>query len=146
MIKLFTIGFTKKSAEHFFELLKNNGVNKIVDIRINNSSQLAGFTKGSDLAYFAKSINNIGYIHIPDFAPTKELLSNYQNKKIDWVGYQKIFMSLIEQRKVFSKYDITGFDGACFLCSEESPEKCHRRLLVEYFKEKNKNIQIIHLI
>lgn len=145
MIKLFTIGFTKKSAEQFFELLKKNGVKKIVDIRINNSSQLAGFAKGTDLAYFAKSINNIGYIHIPDFAPTKELLSDYQNKKIDWLSYQKIFLSLIEQRKISSKYEVASFDGACFLCSEETPEKCHRRLLVEYFKEKNNDIQIVHL-
>jgi uncharacterized protein (DUF488 family) len=145
MIKLYTIGFTKKSAEHFFELLKKNNVKKIVDIRINNTSQLAGFAKGSDLAYFAKSINNIGYVYIPDFAPTKELLSDYQNKKIDWLDYQKIFMNLIEQRKISSKYDIADFDGSCFLCSEDTPEKCHRRLVVEYFKRKNNDIQIIHL-
>ncbi len=146
MIKLFTIGFTKKSAEQFFELLKENGVKKIVDIRINNSSQLAGFAKGSDLAYFAKSINHMEYIHIPDFAPTKELLSDYQNKRIDWAGYEKVFMSLIEKRKISSKYNITDFDDACFLCSEESPEHCHRRLLVEYFQKKNNQIQIIHLM
>ena len=145
MIKLYTIGFTKKSAEHFFELLKKNNVKKIVDIRINNTSQLAGFAKGSDLAYFAKSINNIEYVHVPDFAPTKELLSNYQNKKIDWLDYQRIFMNLIEQRKITTKYDIKGFDRSCFLCSEETPEKCHRRLIVEYFKGKNNDIQIIHL-
>ena len=145
MIKLFTIGFTKKSAEQFFELLKENGVKKIVDIRINNSSQLAGFAKGPDLAYFAKSINHISYVYIPDFAPTKELLSDYQNKRIDWVGYQKVYMDLIEERKVSSKYNITDFDGACFLCSEQSPERCHRRLLVEYFQKKNNNIRIFHL-
>ena len=145
MIKLYTIGFTKKSAEHFFELLKKNNVKKIVDIRINNTSQLAGFAKGSDLAYFAKSINNIEYVHVPDFAPTKELLSNYQNKKIDWLDYQRIFMNLIEQRKITTKYDIKGIDRSCFLCSEETPEKCHRRLIVEYFKGKNNDIQIIHL-
>lgn len=86
MIKLFTIGFTKKTAEHFFETLIKNDVNKIVDIRINNRSQLAGFAKGADLKYFAKVIANIDYVHIPDFAPTKELLSDYQNKRIDWTG------------------------------------------------------------
>jgi uncharacterized protein (DUF488 family) len=145
MIKLYTIGFTKKSAEHFFELLKKNNVKKIVDIRINNTSQLAGFAKGSDLAYFAKSINNIEYVYIPDFAPTKELLSDYQNKKIGWLDYQKIFMNLIEQRKISSKYDIADFNGSCFLCSEDTPEKCHRRLVVEYFKRTNNDIQIIHL-
>jgi uncharacterized protein (DUF488 family) len=146
MIKLFTIGFTKKSAKQFFELLKENGVKKIVDIRINNSSQLAGFAKGSDLAYFAQSINNIEYIHIADFAPTKELLSDYQNKRIDWDGYQKVFKDLIEKRKISSKYNIAEFDGACFLCSEETPEHCHRRLLAEYFREINKDIEIVHLM
>jgi uncharacterized protein (DUF488 family) len=145
MIKLFTIGFTKKSAEFFFDLLKKNDVKKIVDIRINNLSQLAGFAKGADLAYFAKSINDIEYVYIPDFAPTKELLSDYQNKKIDWPNYQKIFMNLIEERGISVKYNIKNFDGACFLCSEDEPDYCHRRLLVEYFKEKNNNVQIIHL-
>jgi uncharacterized protein (DUF488 family) len=145
MIRLFTIGFTKKTAEHFFETLRKNEVKKIVDIRINNSSQLAGFAKGSDLAYFAKAIANIGYVYVPDFAPTKELLSDYQNKKIDWIGYQKIYRNLIEQRKIATKYNVSNFDNSCFLCSEDTPEQCHRRLLVEFFKEINPDIQIIHL-
>ena len=145
MITLFTIGFTKKTAEHFFETLRKNGVQKIVDIRINNSSQLAGFAKGSDLCYFAKSIANIGYVHIPDFAPTKELLSDYQNKRINWENYQKIYRQLIEDRKILTKYKVSSFNNSCFLCSEETPEQCHRRLLVEYFKKNNHNIQIIHL-
>lgn len=145
MIKLYTIGFTKKSAKQFFELLKKNRVKKIIDIRINNSSQLAGFAKGADLEYFAKEIANIGYSHLTDFAPTKELLSDYQNKKIDWIGYQKIFRQLIEKRNINKKYNIKEFDNACFLCSEKLPTQCHRRLLVEYFKEKKSDIQIIHL-
>ena len=92
-----------------------------------------------------KEIINIPYIHIKDFAPTKELLSDYQNKKIDWAGYQLIFRQLIEQRNIEKKYEIKEFDDACFLCSEESPDKCHRRLLVEFFKEKNPDINIVHL-
>ncbi|OGU14397.1 MAG: hypothetical protein A2X61_12870 [Ignavibacteria bacterium GWB2_35_12] len=145
MIRLLTIGFTKKTAQQFFELLKKNGVNKLIDIRINNTSQLSGFAKGKDLEYFVKEIINIPYIHIKDFAPTKELLSDYQNKKIDWAGYQLIFRQLIEQRNIEKKYEIKEFDDACFLCSEESPDKCHRRLLVEFFKEKNPDINIVHL-
>lgn len=145
MIKVFTIGFTKKTAEHFFELLKKNGVKKIVDIRIKNSSQLAGFAKGHDLAYFLKVIANIEYIHITDFAPTKELLLDYKNKKIDWLTYEYLYRNLIIQRNILSKYNVSTFDNACFLCSEETPEQCHRRLLVEFIKEKKTDIQIIHL-
>ena len=145
MTRLLTIGFTKKTAEQFFESLKKNGVKKLVDIRINNKSQLAGFAKGVDLKYFVKEINGIPYIYIPDFAPTKELLSDYQNKKVDWIGYQKVFRQLIESRQIDKKYNIKDFDNACFLCSEELPDKCHRRLIVEYFKEKNEDIQIVHI-
>src|ERR1035437_8307290 len=103
MIKLFTIGFTKKNARQFFELLIKNKVKKLIDIRISNRSQLAGFAKGSDLEYFAKVIANIEYVHIPDFAPTNELLSDYQNKRIDWTAYQKTYRQLIEQRKISTK-------------------------------------------
>ncbi|MCX6279639.1 MAG: DUF488 domain-containing protein [Bacteroidetes bacterium] len=145
MIRLLTIGFTKKTAKQFFELLKLNGVKKLVDIRINNSSQLAGFAKGKDLEYFAKEINGISYFHVPDFAPTKELLADYQNKKIDWIGYQKKFRQLIEKRDIDKNYNIKDFDNACFLCSEEVPDQCHRRLVVEYFREINSDIQIVHI-
>lgn len=148
MITLFTIGFTKKSAEKFFALLMNANVAKLVDIRINNTSQLAGFAKGSDLAYFTKTICNIGYEHIVDFAPTKELLSDYQNKNIDWTQYEIIFNNLLEKRKILSKYRIDDLDGACFLCTEDTPEHCHRRLLAEYLKRNypEKEIRIVHLV
>lgn len=148
MITLYTIGFTKKNAEKFFTLLADAKVTKLVDIRINNTSQLAGFAKGSDLAYFTKVICNIGYEHIIDFAPTKELLSDYQNKNIDWAKYEIIFNSLLEQRNVLSKYSIDDLDGACFLCTEDTPEHCHRRLLAEYFRNNHpdKDIRIVHLM
>lgn len=145
MIKLYTIGFTKKTARQFFELLKNNNITRLVDIRINRSSQLAGFAKGGDLEYFITEICKAEYQHIADFAPTKELLSDYQNKKIDWSGYQKTYRNLIEKRRIADKYNIKEFDNACFLCSEPTAEQCHRRLLVEYFKEKTPDIQIIHI-
>ncbi len=147
MVTLYTIGFTKKSAEKFFTLLQNNNVKKIVDIRINNTSQLAGFAKGSDLAYFVKAICDINYVHIPDFAPTKELLSDYQKEIVNWTQYQVVYKKLLQQRNILSRYKIDNFDGACFLCSEDTPEQCHRRLLVEYLKNKHPEleIKIIHL-
>ncbi len=145
MKRILTIGFTKKSAEQFFYLLKRGGVKKLVDIRINNRSQLAGFAKGVDLEYFTKEITGIEYEYNADFAPTKELLSDWRNKKVDWEEYQIIYIGLLENRKVLSKYDIEVFDNACFLCSEDLPDKCHRRLLVEYFRKSNPDIQIVHL-
>jgi uncharacterized protein (DUF488 family) len=146
MINLYTIGFTKKSAEQFFELLKKYQVKKLIDIRINNSSQLAGFAKGIDLSYFAKQICGIGYAHVVDFAPTKELLSDYRKKNVDWLEYQRIYRKLIESRNISQKYKTENFDGACFLCSEETPEQCHRRLLVAYFKEISpEEVQIVHI-
>ncbi|MBA7553467.1 hypothetical protein ES705_46059 [subsurface metagenome] len=114
MSRLLTIGFTKKSAEEFFEKLKKNGVKRLVDIRINNTSQLAGFAKGKDLEYFLKEICNIEYIHIVDFAPTKELLSDYQNKRVDWTGYEKIFKDILIKRKISERYKISNFDNSCF--------------------------------
>jgi uncharacterized protein (DUF488 family) len=145
MIKLYTIGFTKKTARQFFELLKQNNVKKLIDVRINHSSQLAGFAKGADLEYFAEEICGIKYEYIADFAPTKELLSDYQNKKIDWTEYQKIYRSLIETRKITETYRIEDFNSACFLCSEPTADKCHRGILVEYFWEINPQVQIVHL-
>lgn len=147
MITLYTIGFTKKSAEDFFELLKKNHVKTVVDVRISNSSQLAGFAKGSDLRYFLQQIGGIGYRHIVDFAPTKQLLADYRAGKIDWDGYVSVFNGLMQQRSINHVYDVVKFDNCCFLCSEETPEKCHRRLLAEYLKLQDpENVKIIHLI
>ena len=145
MIRIYTIGFTKKTAQQFFELLKANGITNLVDIRINNSSQLAGFAKSADLEYFLQKICNIKYQYITDFTPTKELLSDYQNKKITWIEYQKIYRQIIKTRKVIEKYDIENFNNSCFLCSEPTADQCHRKLLIEYFKESHPEIQIIHI-
>ena len=146
MITLYTIGFTKKSAEQFFELLKKHQVKTLVDVRISNSSQLAGFAKGSDLTYFLKQIGGISYRHIVDFAPTKELLSNYRAGKVDWSGYERVFTGLLDKRAISKRYKATDFDGCCFLCSEETPEHCHRRLLAEYLKNhSDEEVRIVHL-
>lgn len=147
MITLYTIGFTKKSAEQFFELLKKNKVNKLVDIRISNSSQLAGFAKGNDLKYFVKTICGIDYKHITDFAPTKDLLDKWRKEEITWNQYTEVYTNLLKDRGILKKFGINVFNNTCFLCSEETPELCHRRLLVEYFKEHSKEEIIIkHLI
>ena len=146
MIKLYTIGFTGKSAEKFFALLRNNGVNKIVDTRINNVSQLAGFAKGSDLKFFAREIGHIDYEHNTDFAPTKELLSGYRDKKITWEQYEVEYLNLLDMRKIAQKTNIDLLHENCLLCSEHTPEKCHRRLLAEYLKQVKNDIAIIHLI
>jgi len=147
MITLYTIGFTKKSAKQFFELLKANHVQTLVDVRINNSSQLAGFAKGSDLVYFLKQIGNISYRHNTDFAPTKELLSDYRARIVNWQEYERIFNELMTKRAINKRYDVADFDKCCFLCSEETPEHCHRRLLAEYLQKQDiENVKIVHLV
>lgn len=147
MIKLYTIGFTKKNAQKFFELLKNAGVRKLVDIRINNASQLAGFAKGTDLKYFMKVICDADYEHITDLAPTKDLLKDYQDKVIDWNGYTVTFKKILQDRHIAERFNVENFDNCCFLCTEDTPEQCHRRLVVEHLKEENpdKDIRIVHL-
>lgn len=147
MITLYTIGFTKKNAERFFSLLKENGVKQLVDVRISNSSQLAGFAKGKDLEYFVKEICHIPYIHIADFAPTKELLDQWHKQEVTWDEYERIYTKMLAERDILRKYGVKLFDGSCFLCSEDTPEQCHRRLLAEYMKEHSKDqVEIIHLI
>lgn len=146
MIKLFTIGFTGKSAEKFFNLLRNNSIKKIVDTRINNVSQLSGFAKAPDLEFFADEIGKMSYDHNIDFAPTKELLSNYRNKKINWLEYEIEYLNLLDIRKVAQKTNIDLLHENCLLCSEHTPEKCHRRLLAEYLQKVRNDIEIIHLI
>ena len=146
MIKLFTIGFTGKSARQFFDLLRNNGVDKVVDTRISNASQLAGFAKGPDLRFFLNEIGGIGYEHNLDFAPTKELLDRYRNKKISWEEYEVEYLNLVDMRKLGEKVDMESLHRHCLLCSEHGPEKCHRRLLAEYLQHRYNGVEIVHLI
>ena len=146
MIKLFTIGFTEKSAEKFFNLLRNNNVKKIVDTRINNVSQLAGFAKGADLKFFAKEIGQMNYEHNIDFAPTKELLSRYRDEEMSWEEYEVEYLNLLDARKIAQKTNVDLLHENCLLCSEHTPEKCHRRLLAEYLKHARNDMEIIHLI
>ena len=147
MFTLYTIGFTKKSAEQFFNLLRDNDVKQLIDVRISNSSQLAGFAKGKDLEFFVKEICHIPYKHIIDFAPSKELLDQWHKQKVTWEEYVKVYTDLLKDRDVLRKYGVKSFDGSCFLCSEDTPEQCHRRLLAEYFKKHSADpVKIVHLI
>lgn len=146
MIHIYTIGFTNKSARQFFDLLRDGRVTKIVDTRINNVSQLAGFAKGQDLAFFAEAVGGMGYEHNLDFAPTKDLLTQYRDKKITWESYAIEYLNLLDRRKIAQKTDIERLHCHCVLCSEHSPEYCHRRLLTEYFQAVRKDIEIIHLM
>lgn len=146
MINLFTIGFTKKSAERFFYLLISNKVERIIDTRINNSSQLSGFAKAVDLKYFAKTIGNINYLYRPDFAPTNELVKKYRNKEISWPEYEIEYLNLLDSRKIAQKVNVEELHQSCLLCSEHTPENCHRRLLAEYFQKLNNNVKIVHLM
>jgi uncharacterized protein (DUF488 family) len=127
-ILLFTIGFAGKSAEQFFETLRKAGVRRLVDIRLNNVSQLAGFTKKRDLQYFLRTIAGIEYAHLPDLAPTKEILDVYKNKHIDWSEYEARFGQLLRSRQPDGQLLREEFDRACLLCSEPTPERCHRWL------------------
>ena len=144
-VKLYTIGFTKKNAQVFFSKLQKEGVIKLIDIRLNNVSQLAGFTKRDDLSYFLREICNCDYRHIPNFAPTKDILDAYKKKRIDWNEYVRRFSKLIKDRKIENIITAEELNNSCFLCSEPTPEQCHRRLVAEYFKEKFGNIEIKHL-
>jgi len=145
MIQLFTIGYTHKSAEKFFSLLAANNIKNIIDIRLNNSSQLAGFTKKNDLEYFLRSISEINYFYLPFLAPTKEILDAYKKKEINWNEYEFRFVSLMKERKIEQKIDIKMFQNGCLLCSEENADKCHRRLVAEYLRNQFKDIVITHI-
>lgn len=144
-MKVFTIGFTKKSAETFFTRLQKAGVRRIVDVRLNNVSQLAGFTKKDDLRYFAKAICGIDYVHVPVLAPTAEMLDAYKKHNGDWSVYERQFLDLMRTRRIEETISREMLDGGCLLCSEETPHHCHRRLVAEYLKAKWTEVDIEHI-
>ena len=146
MIKIYTIGFTGKSAEKFFSLLQTNDIERIIDTRINNTSQLSGFAKASDLKYFAQKIGKIDYNHNVDLAPTKDLLSDYRKEKLTWDEYEIEYLNLLDRRKIGEKTDVEQLHQNCLLCSEHTPQYCHRRLLAEYLQKRYSDVEIVHLI
>ena len=144
-MKIFTIGFTKKSAETFFTRLQEARVKRVIDVRLNNVSQLAGFSKKDDLRYFAKAICGIPYIHAVELAPTAEILDPYKKAKGDWETYARQFVKLIRSRRIEETLSRELLDRGCLLCSEEKPDHCHRRLVAEYLQEHWRGVEIEHL-
>jgi uncharacterized protein (DUF488 family) len=146
-VRLYTIGFTKKSAERFFGLLREHGVERLVDIRLHPSGQLAGFTKQADLRYFLANLVACDYRHLPDLAPSEEILSDYRTDH-DWDRYVVRFEALMDERDVPDSLDqrILREKTCCLLCSEATPERCHRRLVAERLARAWPDVDVVHLI
>lgn len=144
-MKIFTIGFTKKNAEQFFSCLKQPGLQRVVDTRLNNVSQLAGFTKKEDLRFFLREVGCIDYVHLPLLAPTQAMLDAYKKNGGDWDTYEKQFLALMAERRIETSIDKNLVAGACLLCSEPTPHHCHRRLVAEYLQGRWGDIDIQHL-
>jgi uncharacterized protein (DUF488 family) len=130
-ISVATIGFTKTTAENFFERVKESGVRRIVDVRLHNTSQLSGFAKADDLAYFLKKICGVEYVHQPLLAPTDDILKAYKRDKGDWGIYQRLFLKLMSDRKIELQLMPDMFQNSCLLCSEATPHHCHRSLVCD---------------
>ena len=145
MTKLFTIGFTKKTAEVFFTRLKSANVKRILDIRLNNSSQLSGFAKQNDLKFFLKEIGKIDYVHLPKLCPTDDILDAYKKGRMSWSEYEERFTSLLKQRQVEKILSVELLDHSCLLCSEDKADHCHRRLVGEYLSHTLGDLEIVHL-
>lgn len=144
-MKLSTIGFTKKSAENFFETLRKSGAKRVVDVRLNNVSQLAGFAKKQDLAYFLQKICGMEYVHLPLLAPTQEMLDEYKKQRGSWDAYEQRFLDLMKERQIEENISREVLADGCLLCSEDQPHHCHRRLVAEYLKRHWGNVDIQHL-
>ena len=142
---LYTIGFTKKSAEQFFCLLRNSGAVALVDTRLNNVSQLAGFTKRDDLRYFVHELCGMTYRHELLLAPTSEFLTAYKKGGWSWSQYERKYIDLINERRIERVLEPAAFEDAVLLCSEATPEHCHRRIAAEYLAEAWGGIEVVHL-
>ena len=144
-MNVLTIGFTKKSAERFFALLCRSGAKRVLDVRLSNASQLAGFAKKDDLAFFLGEICNMQYVHLPSLAPTKDMLGDYRQGRIDWPTYEQRFVELMRERRIEDSTPKDVLADACLLCSEDQPHHCHRRLVAEYLNDHWGGIEIEHL-
>ena len=145
-MEIYSIGFTQRSAEDFFTTLKSAGIRRLLDVRLNNTSQLAAFAKKDDLAYFLKAICNAEYRHEPLLAPTQEILDTYKKRKGDWAAYEREFLGILRERGIEKKLDRAQFaQPTVLLCSELTAEHCHRRLVLEYLANKWGDVTIHHL-
>lgn len=145
-MEIYTIGFTKRTAADFFGALKRAGIKRLLDVRLNNSSQLAGFTKREDLPFFLKEICGAEYVHQPLLAPTQDMLDAYKKKKGSWQEYEDRFLQLMKERKIEDRIARNMFaTPTALLCSETTAEHCHRRLVLEYLRSKWGDLKIVHL-
>ena len=145
-MEVFTIGFTQKSAADFFGALRKAGVQRLLDVRLNNTSQLAAFAKRDDLSFFLQELCGADYLHEPLLAPSQEMLDAYKKQKGDWNEYEARFLALMRERKIEERIDRALFaKPTALLCSELTAEHCHRRLVLEYLQEKWGDIEIVHL-
>lgn len=145
-MKIFTIGFTKKSAERFFSELRSSGAKRLVDVRLNNVSQLSGFAKKGDLKFFLREICRMEYVHEPALAPTQDMLERYKKKKGQWSIYEQEFLDLMKSRAIENTIPEDTISNSCLLCSEEAPDHCHRRLVAEYLQRHWNHVEILHLL
>ena len=145
-MKITTIGFTKKNAQTFFNFIKNEKVSTLIDVRLNNISQLAAFAKRDDLKYFLRELCSTDYVHLPELAPTKELLNGYKKGVISWERYENGFLNLMAQRNIERILQPSLLEDSCLLCSEHEPHFCHRRLVTEYLNQHSDfNFTVKHL-
>jgi len=146
-VEIFTIGFTRTTAEDFFKRLKSNRIERLLDVRLNNKSQLAGFAKRDDLAYFLRELVGAEYEHAPLLAPTQDILDDFKKRKeMSWEEYEDRFLQLMRERKIDSNLRPDDFARrTVLLCSEDTAEHCHRRLVAEYLRDRWRDIEIIHL-
>lgn len=144
-MKLFTIGFTRKTAERFFDLLRKSGARRVVDVRLNNVSQLAGFAKRDDLSFFLREICGMDYVHLPQLAPTQDMLDRYRKQGSGWPAYEAEFLDLMAQRRIEETVPREVLVDGCLLCSEDKPHHCHRRLVAEYLGKRWNDLEIGHL-
>ncbi|MEV3851485.1 DUF488 domain-containing protein [Streptomyces microflavus] len=145
-MKIYTIGFTKKPAKKFFGLLSAARVKTLVDIRLNNVSQLSGFAKRDDLAYFLSEICGVSYAHRSELAPTHSMLDDYKKKRTDWAEYEARFLELMEQRDISQLIPQELLSNSVLLCSEDTPHRCHRRLVAEYLALRWEGVTVEHLV
>ncbi len=143
---IFTIGFTKKTAKEFFDLLRKESIITLLDVRLNTTSQLSGFAKQKDLKFFLQELCDVEYVHLPDWAPTKDILNAYKKKEISWESYEDKFLNLMARRLIEKDVNPDLMQNSCLLCSEDKPHHCHRRLVVEYLNENTGlNLKVKHL-
>jgi uncharacterized protein (DUF488 family) len=145
-VEIYSIGFTQTTAEHFFGRLKQAGVKRLLDVRLHNSSQLAGFAKAQDLPFFLAALAAAEYEHAPALAPTQALLDGYRKEKKGWAWYEAAFLDLMAERRIEEKLDQADFEQpTALLCSEATAEKCHRRLVSEYLARHWADVRAVHL-